>query len=189
MKRARWRSTSPSNTHSTGPSRPLLARWPKRCRCAPPAPVSQSLAVARNSGYPTEHDDVVAVWSMRYHGLLPDSSIGARYALHDGALTPAWLNIIDARLAETCGPTHGLAAAGVSAETIGGLTFLRAGELPTLADAHGDRRDVAPYQAPVFRGTCTSKASTTRCLSAGWLASRTRDTRSPYHHGLTSCRW
>ena len=120
-------------------AREIAETLPLRSACA-------GLSLARNGRYPTLHDKEMAAWNMRYHGLLPNSPIGARYALHEGALTPAWITMLDAELSAACGPTARLGD-DVTAETIGELTFLRAGDAPTLADAHADRSEVAPYQA------------------------------------------
>jgi len=113
---------------------------PLRSACA-------GLTISRNTGYPTNHEEQIAAWCMRYHELIFDSPVGTRFAVHDGVLTPAWITILDAELAAACGSTDGLAEAGVQVETVGDRTMLRAAQAPSIADAHGDRRDVAPYQA------------------------------------------
>ncbi len=121
-------------------AREVAEALPLRSACA-------GLTISRNAGYPTNHDQTIAAWCMRYHGLIFDSPVGARFALHDGVLTPAWITILDASLAEACGSTESLADAGVQVEKIGELALLKAGDAPIIGDAHGDRSELAPYQA------------------------------------------
>ncbi len=105
------------------------------------------LTIARNCGYPTNHDEQVAVWCMRYHGLLFDSPVGVQLPLHDGVLTPSWLTVLHPELAAECELGDELAAAGVTVGTEGEATVLRTGELPILADAHGDPAQAQAYRA------------------------------------------